>query len=550
MRKILLLALAGWTVLGQGVFTEWTIPTSNSQPHCVVSDSKGRIWFASIGADNIGMFDPATETFRELKTPTPDSHPHGIALGPDDSIFFTEIDGNKIGRVDPVTFQITEYPLPSGGAGPHTPIWDGGRYIWFTEQRGNRIGRLEIASGRIEEFNIPTPNSGPYGIITDAQGNAWFCSFGAGSNRIGRVDARTGEVREFATPTANSGPRRPWIDSRGRIWFTENRSSKLGLFDPATGQFREWNTPNRDGQPYGIVVDRQDQVWYNEFNANYMVRFDPATEQFTTFPFPSPRANVRIVAVDPQGRVWYGENRASRIGVFVPGAAVVNAASFQADAGADPVLAPGTLISIFGDRLARATAFAAGAPLPRTLAETSVSFESSAAPLYFVSAGQINAQVPLESAAGEAAMQVRIGAGKTVTQIVRIAPATPGIFALNQQGSGPGVIVHAENFRLVSDGEPAQAGEFLAIYSTGLGVFTQPVASGAIPTTPPPETAARPEVTIGGRSAAVSYSGAAPGFVGVYQVNVQVPSGLAAGTQEVILTMNGVRSNTVTIALR
>ena len=54
----------------QGTFTEWTIPTPNSEPHCVVSDSKGRIWYAAFGANQVGMFDPATEEFRELRPPT------------------------------------------------------------------------------------------------------------------------------------------------------------------------------------------------------------------------------------------------------------------------------------------------------------------------------------------------------------------------------------------------------------------------------------------------------------------------------------------------
>jgi len=537
-------------LLAQGTFSEWTIPTPNSQPHCVVSDSRGRIWFAAIGANQVGMFDPATEQFRELRPPTANSGPHGIALGLDDAIWFTEQRANKIGRIDPETFQITEYELPNPNSGPHTPIYDGRGGLWFTEQTGNRIGRLNVRTGQIEEFAIPTPNSGPYGIIADAAGNAWFCSFGGGSNRIGRVDAQTGRVTEYATPTPNSGPRRPWIDSRGRIWLTENRGNKLAVFDPATERFREWDTPSPNGQPYGVVIDRNDQVWYNEFNANTMVRFDPATEKFTVFPFPTARSSVRIVAIDPANRVWYGENGNNRIGMIRPGHAVVNAAGFQSPSETNSGLAPGSIAAIFGTGLARGSQLAAALPLPTTLQEASVSFNDIAAPLFFVSPDQINAQVPLDLAPGTAWLRVRRGSAFLMAQPARIEAAAPAIFSVNQQGSGAGIIAHAEDFRLVSENAPARAGAFVAIFCTGLGRLEAAFPSGSPPPTPPPQTATRPQVTIAGRPAVVSYSGAAPGFVGLYQINAQVPADVPAGAQPVQIQAEGAASNVVTLVVR
>jgi len=521
-------------LMAQGAFTERTIPTANSAPHCVVSDSRGRIWYAGFGVNQVGVYDPSTDQFRELVIPTANSRPHGIATGPGDSIWFTEQNGNKIGRVDPATFEITEFPVPSPGSSPHTPIWDGRGAIWFTEQNGNRIGRLTIATGSIEEFPIPTPNSGPYGIIPDAAGNAWFCSFGAGSDRIGRVDAATGQITEFRTPTPNSGPRRPWIDSRGRIWITLNRAHKIAVFDPATSRFREFDTPSRNGEPYGVVVDRKDQVWYNEFAANTIVRFDPAAEAFTVFPNPGPRALIRILAVDPSDRVWYGNNGNSRIGLIVPGTFVVNSASFQAGA----PLAPGAIVSLFGANLAASTQQPSALPLPTVLGGVSVSFGGAAAPLFFVSPGQINAQVPPETPPGDARVEVRRGDLLTMTQTVRVAAAAPGIFTTNQQGSGPGVVTHAEDFRLVTESSPARPGEFVAIFATGLGRIQQN------------ETASRPVVTIAGLAARVSFSGLAPGFVGLYQINVEVPAAAPSGAQPLRLTQDGAAANPVTVAIR
>ncbi len=536
------------SLAAQGTFTEWTIPTANTQPHCVVADSRGRIWYAGAGSHKVGVLDPATGVIREFTPPTPNSHPHGIAVDGGDTVWFTEIDGNRIGRIDPATFQITEYPLPNPGSGPHTPIWDGRDAIWFTEQRGNRIGRLNIRTGAIEEFAIPTPNSGPYGIVADAAGNAWFCSFGGGSNRIGRVDARTGEVKEFGTPTANSGPRRPWMDSSGRIWITENRANRIAVFDPATERFTEWMSPTPNGQPYGVVVDRDDAVWYNEFNTNFLVRFDPRTERFTRYPFPTPRVILRIVAVDPANRIWYGGNASNRIGVIDPRTSAVSAASFRATE-SNSGIAPGALVTIFGDGFAGETEVAGALPLPYSLGGVAVEAGGRAAPLHYVSPRQLSALIPFETAPGPAWLRVTRGS-MIVSQMVEVLAAAPGVFAVNQQGTGAGLIVHGADFRLVAESAPAQPGEFIAILVTGLGRTEPSFASGALPPSPPPETIARPEVRIAGLPALVTFSGAAPFAPGVYQINVQVPASAPSGTQSVEVTVNGVMSNVVTMAVR
>jgi virginiamycin B lyase len=502
MSKSFFLVLGALGSLGaQGVFIERTIPTANSQPHCVVADSRGRIWYAGIGSNRVGYYDPAADEFREIPVPTPNSQPHGIAVSPGDVIWFTEQRGNKIGRVDPQTLEITEYPVPSSGAGPHTPIYDGRGAIWFTEQSGNRIGRLAIATGQIEEFAIPTPNSGPYGIVADAEGNAWFCSFGGGSNRIGRVDARTGEIREFRTPTPNSGPRRPWIDSKGRIWIVLNRAHKLAVFDPVTEQFREYDTPSPNGEPYGVVVDRKDQVWYNELRANTLVHFDPAAERFTVYPLPLANEQIRIVAVDQQDLVWYGNNGGNRIGVLRPGQVVLNAAS------GSPVLAPGALMSIYGTRLP---------------AQPEVRVQDRPATLLYASPSQINAHIPSETPPGPARVEIR-GPSYLLTQTLTLGESAPGIF----------VVVRNADFRLVSEANQVSAGDYIAIFATGLG--KEPVTA---------------DVTVGGASAAVAYAGPAPGFVGLDQVNARVPSGLSPGSYAVQVTVRGVRSNEVRIWVR
>ncbi|MEE8177819.1 MAG: hypothetical protein V3T65_07475 [Acidobacteriota bacterium] len=96
----------------------------------------------------------------------------------------------------------------------------------------------------------------------------------------------------------------------------------------------------------------------------------------------------------------------------------------------------------------------------------------------------------------------------------------------------------------------ARAAEFLSIFATGLGPLNASVTSGDVPPTPPPLTVSTPLVTIGGIPATVSFSGLAPGFVGLYQVNVQVPAATPSGTQNLERTIDDIPSNTVTIAVQ
>ena len=132
------------------------------------------------------------------------------------------------------------------------------------------------------------------------------------------------------------------------------------------------------------------------------------------------------------------------------------------------------------------------------------------------------------------------------------AAVSPGIFTLNQQGTGTCAILHAEDFQPVSESAPAQPGEFLLIFCTGLGLVQPEVQSGQITPTAEPlaRTVSPPIVNIAGIAADVTFSGLAPGFVGLYQVNVQVPAGVPSGTQEVEVIINNVPGNTVTIAVQ
>ncbi len=227
---------------------------------------------------------------------------------------------------------------------------------------------------------------------------------------------------------------------------------------------------------------------------------------------------------------------------------VVNAASFVADT---PV-APGGLVTVFGSKLAAdSTGVTGQQPFPSELGGTQVLLGSAVLPLLYASDTQINAQAPFDLPLNvPTQLVVRRGTALSIPKTVSVAPAQPAIFTRDQSGTGQGAIVNGVTNRLADSSAPVTAGDTLAIYCTGLGAVNPPVPPGTA-ATGPVSTVQTVTVQIGGQSASVIYSGLAPGFAGLYQVNAVVPAGIATGSQvPVVVSMGGLSSPPVTIAVR
>jgi uncharacterized protein (TIGR03437 family) len=236
---------------------------------------------------------------------------------------------------------------------------------------------------------------------------------------------------------------------------------------------------------------------------------------------------VNAATLPAATEVWVMEPAADTIGV--------NAASYTAGA---PV-APGSIASLFGNFTGSQTASAGGYPLPAKLGDTEVLLAGKAVPLYYVSSGQVNLQVPAGQPAGQVLTEVRIGGQVKSRSPVTVIPTAPGIFAVaNRDGRGNTANV------------PAHPGEVLHIYATGQGAVLPVVDDGvAAPAQPLATSPNLPNVFLGGRQLTVLYNGLAPGFAGVWQIDVMLPADAPTGPDLALTVVNVIVSNPISVSV-
>ncbi|MDA0204709.1 MAG: hypothetical protein O2795_05095 [Acidobacteria bacterium] len=241
----------------------------------------------------------------------------------------------------------------------------------------------------------------------------------------------------------------------------------------------------------------------------------------------------------------------------VPDGGIVNNGSFALH---PAPLGPGSIAAIFGSNLndgppACGTAFADG-KLLTSICGVSVKVNDIQAPMFYAQPGQLGIQIPFELAGSNSAQVTVDVLGQTSEpRTIFLGQAAPGIFTVNQQGTGQGAILIANSNILVApegsipgrDARPARRGEIVTIFLTGLGVTSPALETGA--PSGGNQTATAATVTIDGLPAVVNFSGTAPGFVGLNQINVTIPEGARlADDVEVVVTLGTSFSNTVLIA--
>jgi uncharacterized protein (TIGR03437 family) len=291
---------------------------------------------------------------------------------------------------------------------------------------------------------------------------------------------------------------------------------------PVSGAAVSWDAPD------GGTISQADTVTDQYGIAGAVTSMGPVSGNYYTFNF----------SVNNTNQSYSNQDYALDAPNLNP-VGVVNAASYALGNG----IAPGSYIALFGTSLANDGGEGATyTPLPIGINYISVGFDapgvSAPGALSYVGPGQINVQVPWELA-GQSSVQIKVNNepfnGNLVT--VPVATYSPAMFVVN----GIAAALNLQ-YQLITASNPAVRGDYVVLYANGLGPVTNQPADGAVASGALSSTTTAATVTIGGQPANVEFSGLAPGFVGLYQLNVQVPAGIGAGTQPVVITIGGVES--------
>ena len=266
--------------------------------------------------------------------------------------------------------------------------------------------------------------------------------------------------------------------------------------------------------------------------------------------------NLTTFGEDEDGEIYVGAQGSDAVSLItgpaepqVSASGVVDAARF-----AEGIVA-GSAASVFavGSVNAPGVVAAEATPLPGSISNVSVALNGITAPLYAVAnvqgVEQVNFQVPWELASAATAQLVVTRDGVSSAAVtVPLRAAQPGIFTTDGQNA---IAVHNADNTLVTSERPAVTGETIYVYATGLGpVSNQPATGAAGPLSPLARTPDLPVVTLNGMTCLVQFSGLAPGFVGIYQVNVRVPGALPHGPVDLVVSMGGAASPAVKVRVQ
>ena len=487
-----------------------------SRPSGLALDSFGNLYVADTGHNRIlrfpRPFDTPTST-ADLILAYPFNQPTGIAI---------HAERGDLLVADTANNRVLYFPAPLAPGMTPTRVF----------------GQTSVPSASLTQ---------PTGVAFDAAdniyvadtGNSRVLAFGALSDlpATGAAALATGAAPlgqpDFVTTvggTAANRLRNPtalWLDwPTGDLWVADTGNHRVLRFPPLATLTINGGAAYASGGLFGQV----------SFSARTPNLGAPSAGQTSTAGLNFPNA----LTLDAAGNLLVGDANA-RILLYYPQAIAVSAATFLAGV----PLAPGMLASLFGSELAAETTTASSLPLPTTLGGVEVLVDDAPTPLLYISPRQINYQMPSTVEPGVVSRVQVVRASRVVAGgTLLAAPSAVGVFVVvNQDGT------------LNSPSNPAARGAVVQIYATGQGAVRNTPPDGApAPSSPLAETPTRPLVTIGTsseRDVVPEFSGLAPGFVGVWQINARVPAATVPSPRvPVVVRYSGSAGNVVYIAVR
>jgi uncharacterized protein (TIGR03437 family) len=452
--------------------------------------------------------------------------------------------------------RIVRFPAPFAGFTPGTPMA-------VTESADLLLGQISFTT-RITDPTSQTMGA-PYGLAFTSNGS--LLASDLTNSRVLFFPATGGTFTSgepativFGQSDMNSagggaglnqmnGPHHIAVDSDDRLYVADTGNGRVLIFNRAPaasdGPYAALTLTSGLSKPRGVNVNlATGDIWVADPGAGTTgaaVRFPDFNNLIGSGSY-NPNATLTDVvqplalAEDNWGNLFVADN-ANRVAIFYPGLSVLNAANFWGlDTTPQFPMAPGVIAAMYSTGntgqfgTASASAPAGVLPLPPTLNGIQVLVNNTPAPLFYAGANQINFEFPSSSPqSGVADVQViETATGRVLGDTsVAMAAVSPGVFTQTATGSGAGVIANKDG-TLNTSANPATAGDFVTIYMTGQGYISGMPADGNV-SNAPLSTPYTPLVFIVGSpdplpAADILYSGLAPTLVGVWQLNVIVPT--------------------------
>lgn len=539
-----------------------------------------------IGQPDLRTAVPNVDT-QAAATPSRTSlaYPAGLALNPYDGTLYIADSGNN---------RVLRYPRPVDQSGRIMP--------------DAVIGQADFTSNTSAAVTASSLNA-PTGLAFTTDGHLFVAD--TGNNRVLEfaAGAATGAqaIRVYGQPNMNTSvkptqftaqtlaePRGLFVDGASNLYVADTGANRVLVFADTqdappfgTASSYEIGSGGTFKQPIDVAADSYGNIYVSDSGNNRVLllsspisitaplvlaaigqpdskssapNWDATDGRATGDSLYSPFG----IYVDRQDTLYVGDAGNNRVLHFPKAAFVVNAATFQNSA---PVGRSG-LATLTGGGLSDETASTPATAWPTTLGNRKVVVNDEIeAPLGLMSPGQVNFQVPSAAPLGTQRVAVRTAdTGELVAGgTMLIQPVSPGLFTGGQNGSGQGLILNQDG-TLNSASNPAAVGSTITIYGTGQGQVSPGVSDGmAAPGPPMATTVAVPTsdgktclsvqpsvcVAIGNGFGTVQASGLAPGYVGVWQMNVTIPKGITTGTAVPLrAVLDGTPSNVVTVALK
>jgi uncharacterized protein (TIGR03437 family) len=462
---------------------------------------------------------------------------------------------------DACNARVVRFPAPFAQTPGTTPLAD------------LALGQTSLGGQPIKDASGQTLTSA-YGLALTAAGNLvvsdplanrilYFQKTVGGDFKTGEPASNVFGQADFNSSLATvlAGPHLIAVDANDQLYVADTGNNRIAALPsvPTAGN----NPPvlfsiPQLSSPYGVFVNQATgEIWAANTGGNQVLRY---TNSAAIIINSAPSATLGVfgpvsIALDPFGNPMIAEGSTNRVSFYypaidyttsaggVPGQSSGNAANFF------PSFAPGMLATIFSFATApfgAQTASSSAIPISSVLGDVQVTVGGTPAPLMLVSPGQINFQVPGATPVNvlQEIKVAQVSTGQVLASwLFRIDAESPGLFTVDGSGSGQVAALNADG-SLNNGANPAKAGSLVTMYATGQGFIRGMPPDGA-PAQGLIKTSQTPQVFINSGyvgAGDVLYSGLSPGFVGLWQINVRIPSDVPPGAVIVFISYGGINS--------